>query len=179
MLLWAARARVEAEDWPMRLYGDYELTKLMDQLDTLLELRGTTEDSFVPAAQGRLLDLAINALKMCVQASLEKRREELPKEVDLLLAYAEEAYKNPVAKKEYLDMAFDCINAEGRFMQKRAQHLLGLTPYAAIMSKKPIAPNYGELANRAVKEAQWAVRGVRTINAHLFLENKLDGDLSP
>lgn len=132
----------------MRLDGDIEFRKLRNQLEALLELRGTAEDSFVPAAQGQLLDLSINALKMCVQANLEQRGQELPKEVDAMMAYVDEAYKDLAARKEILDIAFDRLNAKDRFMKRRAQHLLGLTPYAAIVSKKPPALNYGEYPNR-------------------------------
>ncbi|HAJ48792.1 MAG TPA: hypothetical protein DCL54_19615 [Alphaproteobacteria bacterium] len=153
---------------------DEGLLKLLDQLDSLMNLREKSAASYAPAAEGRLLDLSINALKMAIQANMEARDKGMSgapeRYTDLMRSLSE----SPEHRSEIVAKMRDSSHVHERYLHDRVRHLMGLgtsngfspTPTASKMSG---APRDRRLAREKITVGRQTGAG----RADAEIENKL------
>jgi hypothetical protein len=114
---------------------DEGLLKLLDQLDSLIKLRETSVSAYAPAAEGRLLDLSINALKMAVQANMEARDKGMAGVPETYRDLVRGLANNPELRPDVLVKMRDNSHVHDRYLRDRARHLMGLSAVNGMTSK--------------------------------------------
>lgn len=141
---------------------DQNLVELVDQLEALIDLREKSESSYAPGAEARLLDLAINALKMAVVANMKQREIDKPESLERHFDFVSRYFELGAERTHAFRESYAALRGADIQLRNRVRHLMGLRQYQPVTSRTQPARNYGRVASQAARHALEASRGVHT-----------------
>lgn len=152
---------------------DEGLLKLLDQLDSLMNLREKSAASYAPAAEGRLLDLSINALKMAIQANMEARDKGMSGVPETYKDLVQGLARNPEFRADVLAKIRDNSHVHDRYLRDRARHLMGLSAFNETPSRDPEASH-----GRGLAKKNSATRAVLAGRGQISTQSKTESELN-